>query len=259
MSKVFAIQFARREKSYRKEHFYRGDCCGDDAMPIVYFIWFVEAADGTRIVFDTGFTPETAARRGDRKYFASPVETLEQLGYPADSMDYVVISHLHYDHTGFVSAFPGATVLVQRSELEFWTGPLAGRGDYPHLVESADIDWIEQNAREGRVELIHGDRELAEGVSLVHTGGHTPGLQLLAVRNGPDTAVLTSDASHFYENIMNDRPYAIVDHLPSMYLAFDTVRGLASSDDLIVPGHDPQVTERFHEVPGVPLAVRIGE
>ena len=56
----------------------------------------------------------------------------------------------------------------------------------------------------------------------------------------------------------DDRPYALIDHLPSMYHAFDLAYELASSRDLVIPGHDPQVLKRFPAVPGMAgNAVRI--
>ena len=58
--------------------------------------------------------------------------------------------------------------------------------------------------------------------------------------------VLASDATHFYANLQEDRPFAIVHSLPGMYDAFDRLRELAGGDDArIVPGHDPLVLERF--------------
>jgi hypothetical protein len=33
-----------------------------------------------------------------------------------------------------------------------------------------------------------------------------------------------------------------------MYSAFDTIRALASSQDLVLPGHDPLVLERLKRV-----------
>lgn len=51
--------------------------------------------------------------------------------------------------------------------------------------------------------------------------------------------VLTSDATHFYANIEEDRPFSMVSDLPGMYDAFDLVRSLADSPGRVVPGHDP--------------------
>ena len=76
-------------------------------------------------------------------------------------------------------------------------------------------------------------------------GGHTAGLQVVRVRTGGGPVVIASDAAHFYANLEEDRPFAIVHSLPGMYDAFDRVRALAGGDDgRIVPGHDPLVLER---------------
>ena len=63
--------------------------------------------------------------------------------------------------------------------------------------------------------------------------------------DGP--VVLAADASHFYENIEDDKPYAILTDLLEMYAAFDRLHELAGADGVVVPGHDPLVRQR-HEV-----------
>jgi hypothetical protein len=60
-----------------------------------------------------------------------------------------------------------------------------------------------------------------------------------------DCGVAADLASHFYEDIRDDRPSSIVDHLPSMYWVFDRIRELADAVELIVLGHVPAVLERF--------------
>src|SRR5690606_19608108 len=78
---VFAIRFARRERSNRGEHFYRhvDDCAA--GFPIDYFTWLaVPVGGGPAVAFDAGFTAATAERRGDRRYLASPVDTMAALG-----------------------------------------------------------------------------------------------------------------------------------------------------------------------------------
>ena len=254
---VYAVRFAHRDASYRREHFYRGDPHGDEAMPIDYYVWAATSEAGT-VVFDAGYTPATAARRGSRDYLRSPMETLGDLGIDATTAPHLVISHLHYDHVGHIPDFPAATVYLQRAEFEFWMGPSGSRGDGVHHIEPHDLDYLRAEQERGRVKLIDGDTEIVSGVVAHHLGGHTAGLQVLSIPTARGTVVLTADASHFYENIGDDRPYSIVDHLSSMYAAFDRIRDLASSEELIVPGHDPQVLERFDTVPGLEgLAVRI--
>jgi glyoxylase-like metal-dependent hydrolase (beta-lactamase superfamily II) len=254
---VYAIRYATRDESYRGEHFYRGDPHGDERMPIDYFVWVIVGAEKT-ILFDTGFTSATAAKRGNRRFLQSPIDSLAALGITATEVSDVVISHLHYDHTGNLPAFESARMWLQRDEYEFWASPIAQRGEYPNIVEDDDILWVRESVASGRISLLDGDADIGEGVRAPRLGGHTAGLQFLSVMTEHGTVVLASDASHFYENIREDRPYSLVDHLPSMYQAFDTAHELATSPDLVVPGHDPEVMKRFPAVPKLEgLVVRI--
>jgi len=255
---VYAIRYAHREASLRGEHFYRGDTRASEPCPIDYFVWAAVSPEATVIV-DAGFTPETAKRRGNRDYLQSPTETLRQLGVEARAVEQLVLTHLHYDHVGHVGDFPAAQILLQRSEYECWTGPYAERGEYRHLHEREDMAYLREQLASGRLRLLDGEFTVVPGVTLHHLGGHTQGLQVVRVRTAAGHVVLASDASHFYENIGSDRPYSIVDHLPSMYRAFDRIRELADAEELIVPGHDPAVLKRFPEAaPGLAdLAVRV--
>jgi glyoxylase-like metal-dependent hydrolase (beta-lactamase superfamily II) len=76
-------------------------------------------------------------------------------------------------------------------------------------------------------------------------GGHAAGLQVVRVHTAKGNIVLASDATHFYANIEEDRPFSVVTDLRQMYEAFDIVRTLADSPEHIVPGHDPKVMERY--------------
>ena len=78
-----------------------------------------------------------------------------------------------------------------------------------------------------------------------HVGGHTDGLQVVRVRTEAGWLVLASDATHYYENIDAGRPFPIVFDVGAMLEGFDTLRRLADAPELVVPGHDPLVLERF--------------
>ncbi len=158
-----------------------------------------------------------------------------------------MLSHLHYDHTGHVAGFPHAQIHVQRREHEFWNGPFANRGLFSHLHTAADIVTIDALIDAGRVVLDDGDVVLDETLSLHLVGGHTPGMQVVKVGTDDGPVVLAADASHFYENFEEDKPYAILTDLLEMYAAFDRLHELAGADGVIVPGHDPLVRQR-HEV-----------
>ncbi len=57
--------------------------------------------------------------------------------------------------------------------------------------------------------------------------------------------VLGSDASHFYANFENNRPFPSIDSMAEMLAGYDRMRELASSPKHIIPGHDPLVLQRY--------------
>jgi glyoxylase-like metal-dependent hydrolase (beta-lactamase superfamily II) len=100
--------------------------------------------------------------------------------------------------------------------------------------------------------MIDGDREVLPGLRVHRVGGHTAGLQIVSVETARGRVVLTSDASHFYQNIERRQPVQIITNLPDMYAAFETIDALAGPARLVVAGHDPQVASRFKPIePGI--------
>jgi glyoxylase-like metal-dependent hydrolase (beta-lactamase superfamily II) len=257
VNRVYAIRYARRDAG-SAEHFYGHDP-HDAPMPMDYFLW-VAIGDAGAVVVDAGFTPETARERG-REIVCDPVDVLARLGVAAADVRDVVLTHLHYDHTGNLSAFPRARFWVQDAELGFWTGRHAGRGELGAIVTPGDVVELVRLNFAGRVAFVDGDGEVAPGITVHHVGGHAPGLQVVLADTAAGPVLLASDASHFYANLEQDRPYAIVHSLPGMYAAFDRVRALAARGPrpaLVVPGHDPLVMARHPAAPGLEgLAVEL--
>jgi glyoxylase-like metal-dependent hydrolase (beta-lactamase superfamily II) len=242
---IVAIRYATRADSKRGEHFYRfdADCCCD-ALPIDYFVWLV-ATPGRLILLDFGLNQETADERGKREFLGTIADGIRALGRTPEEVTDVVLSHLHYDHTGQLRDFPNSRIWVQQKEWDFWHGPMARRKMYSHIIEPKDIAYLDERLEGGDVQLIDGDVEIAPGVTTRLLGGHTPGLQILECSLGDRAVVLASDASHYFANYEEDEPYAIVDHVPSVLSAFDRIRELVAEEGVFVPGHDPLVRERF--------------
>jgi glyoxylase-like metal-dependent hydrolase (beta-lactamase superfamily II) len=90
-----------------------------------------------------------------------------------------------------------------------------------------------------------GDAEIFPGVSVHLIGGHTMGLQVVRVRTRRGWLVLASDASHFYANMEQQRPFPIVWSVQDMVDGYRRLRELADSPAHIIPGHDPLVLERY--------------
>ena len=243
---LYVVKYAEREGYGQR--FYRGDPHdGPGAMD--FFVWAAVSPERS-VVVDCGFTPETAARR-DRVFLRTPAEGLRAVGVDGASVRQVILTHFHNDHVGNLADFPQAEFIVQDREMAFWTGRYANKPAFRWVVEPDDVlELVRQNFA-GRVRFVDGTVEIAPGISVHYVGGHSAGLQVVVVSTARGQVVLASDAVHYYANIEEERPFAVVSDLPGMYDAFETVRALADSPDHVIPGHDPLVLSRYPAVPGL--------
>jgi glyoxylase-like metal-dependent hydrolase (beta-lactamase superfamily II) len=241
--RIYAVQYADRE-THSSEVFF-GDT-RHEPMQMAYFVWAV--TDGTRTaVIDLGFTEPVGTRRG-RNFMRSPAEGLRLLGIDPEGVDQVIVTHFHYDHTGNHGAFPRATFHVQDSEMQFWTGRHARQSAFSRSLEPDDVLAFVRYNWEGRVHFVDGEAEILPGIRVMRVGGHTAGMQIVTVETSRGTAVLASDASHYYANLDKNAPFGTLHDLPGVYNGFARIRELAASPELILPGHDPLVRERLSQV-----------
>lgn len=260
--RVYAVRYATRS-GLRGQHFHGLTRDWDAPHETAYFVWLAVSATRT-VVVDAGIHPERAATVPEIGYRGSPPELLAELGIAPEQVDTLVLTHLHYDHTGTVALFPNARIVVQQAELDYWTGPLAARIVRERwLMERADVAHVQvalattTDAHPGGAITVTGDAELAPGLSVHLVGGHTAGMQVVRFATAAGPFVIASDAAHYYENIEDDRPFEILHDVPGMYLGFDRINELAGSPARVAPGHDPEVFTRHPPLPGHPDVTRL--
>ncbi|MGI8829341.1 MAG: MBL fold metallo-hydrolase [Candidatus Limnocylindria bacterium] len=145
-------------------------------------------AGGKRILVETGTGVQMTEKDRDIKGVegGDPVEALRAVGEDPDSIDFVVVTHLHYDHAGGMigtdgrPAFRNARYVVQRDEAE------AAHGDELRLQGIMEVAQLDAIRASGQLAEVNGEVELVEGVRVMRTGGHTRGSQ--AVLIGKDRA-----------------------------------------------------------------------
>jgi N-acyl homoserine lactone hydrolase len=101
---------------------------------------------------------------------------------PAD-VRIVINTHLHFDHCGQNAVFKHAPFYVQRGELE-----------RARREEEVTAEWFDFAG--ARFELVDGDAEIAEGVRVVATPGHTVGHQSVIVDANGGGALMIGDAAY---------------------------------------------------------------
>lgn len=125
---------------------------------------------------------------------------LEAAGFPRESIDTVMCTHLHVDHVGWntmrvgdrwVPTFPNARYLMARTEFDYWQG----KRDVPEQCAIFD-DSVRPVFEAGLVELVDTDHQVCEEVRLVPTVGHTPGHCSVAISSQGHEALITGDFVH---------------------------------------------------------------
>jgi glyoxylase-like metal-dependent hydrolase (beta-lactamase superfamily II) len=238
---IYAIKYAHHARR-ASENFLGGDP-HDGPMPLDYFVWLIRGA-GREIVVDTGFSRAMAIKRG-RDHLRCPTEGLRLLGTDANAVKDVVITHLHYDHVGNFDLFPAATLHLQDLEMRYATGRHMRHACFGGAYEVEDVVGMVRRVYAGRVAFHDGDAEICPGVSVHLVGGHTMGLQAVRVATRRGWVVLASDASHFYANMEQVRPFPIVWSVADMVEGYARLRALADSPAHLIPGHDPLVMQRY--------------
>ncbi len=154
----------------------------------------IETAGG-RVLVETGIGERLSEKmRALRGVEGPPIlEALRAARFAPDSVDFVALSHLHFDHAGGLldrdgrPAFPRARIVAQLAE---WRIAL---DDNPRIVASYDQPELRLVAPIAEPDAAEGERELVPGVSVVPTGGHTAGHQAVVVRGPAGTLAFFGD------------------------------------------------------------------
>jgi glyoxylase-like metal-dependent hydrolase (beta-lactamase superfamily II) len=129
--------------------------------------------------------------------------------------------------------------------MRYATGRHMAADRYGGAYDVEDVVGMVRRAYAGRVRFHDGDAEIGPGISVHLIGGHTMGLQVVRVRTRRGWLVLASDASHFYANMEQQRPFPIVWSVEDMVGGYRRLSELADSPAHVIPGHDPLVLERY--------------
>lgn len=130
------------------------------------------------------------------------LQRLVSCGVEFDQVGAVVCTHLHFDHVGWntrpagggwVPTFGRARYILCKTEFDYW----AGRPDREAADDLAGVaDSVLPVVEAGLADLVAPDHEVAPGVRLVPTPGHTPGHVSVLVESAGERAIVSGDAIH---------------------------------------------------------------
>ena len=171
-------------------------------IPLALRCLLVETGDAL-VLIDTGAGNKESEKFRDiygLQNDGSPTrleDALRDAGFEPDDVDYVIDTHLHFDHAGGNTyedpdgrirlAFPRATYVVQGGEWSYaHLDNERIRASYlPHNFDPVDA--------EDRFRLVEGETELLPGVTLLPTPGHTPHHQSVVLESDGEVACFLAD------------------------------------------------------------------
>ena len=155
-----------------------------------------------RIVVDTGLGNDKQGRNvptwNNRN--GPYLEMLTQAGFPPDSIDTVLCTHLHVDHVGWntrlvdgqwVPTFDNARYVFGKTEYEHWRD----HSEAPDRKAVFD-DSVKPIVDAGKADLIASDAKLCDEITAIPTPGHSPGHLSILVQSAGEQALLTGDVAH---------------------------------------------------------------
>jgi glyoxylase-like metal-dependent hydrolase (beta-lactamase superfamily II) len=214
-------------------------------VKIFHYFWGIQTPEEF-ILVDTGFTLEAAQKRaGNPTSYVKPESLLIQFGVNPKEIKKVILTHLHWDHFSNPELFENADFFVQKKDLEFYAGPLAFHPSVHRSVETQDILTLLRFNYEGRVRIVDGAAQIVPGVEVLHMGGHTPGTQLVKISTAKKDMVISGDLTPYYRNLRDHIPPGIYSDLPEVLVSHQRIEKMVPSLDFIIPGHDPEVIQKY--------------
>lgn len=171
---------------------------------------------------------------------------LSAMGIAADEVDYLINSHLHYDHAGGNGQIPNAEMVIQSRE---WAhAKAAANQNQGYLSKDFDLGHRRHEV-EGEYDLF-GDGT----VVCLPTYGHTPGHQSLRVRTHKGGEfVLCGDACYLKQSLDDMHTPGVINDREQALAVFRRLREMQSRGSRIMYGHDPEFWKTIPQAP-----VRLG-
>ena len=198
-----------------------------------------------RIVVDTGLGNDKQGRSVPMwNNRTTPfLQTLSAAGFPPESIDMVICTHLHVDHVGWntrlvdgqwVPTFAKARYVFGRTEYQHWRDHSEAADETATFADS-----VQPIVAAGRADLVASDAAICDEITLIPTPGHSPGHVSLHIRSDGAEALLTGDVAHHPCQMAHLDWSSTVDSDPAQWIA--TRQALfsrfADTATLVIGGH----------------------
>lgn len=179
------------------------------------------------------------------------IADLARIGVKPEEIDYVMCTHLHWDHVGWntklqdgkwVPTFPNAKYVMAKREYDHWQDFHASGADSAHAL--AFEDSIMPVVKTGQALLVGDNYALDDGLWFESFPGHTPGNVVIHARSGGERGVFIGDVLHHPLQCLKPEWSTLACTDPDLSRVSRTrlIEEHADGDSLILPAHFPEPT-----------------
>lgn len=169
----------------------------------------------------------------------------EDFGVTPDQIDFVVCTHLHFDHVGWntklengkwVPTFSNARYIFSKAEYEYWI-------KRPEKEMVDDINGIDDSVspiiQAGLAKFVNDDYQLNENIRFIPTPGHTPHHVSVVIESKNKKAVISGDVIHHPCQIKHQDWITLADTYPDQTVETRKkfLNEIKNTDTLLIGSH----------------------
>ena len=206
------------------------------------FVWLLEG-NGMKILVDTGMSDTEHSQKYHHDGLQEPGqaihEHMDRLGIDCDDIDMILFTHLHWDHCYNMEKFTKARLYVSDKEYRFAMDPIAM---YWNSYESPKAG-LNAPFRDAKFQLVQGEEEIAPGIRMIPTPGHSPGHMAVSVSTEAGLYFLIGDLVLLRENLEPDKKRGWPITMPGRFYnnieLWNSLLDVKHRADHILMTHDP--------------------
>ena len=211
-----------------------------EIVPNTSIAWLlINENDGRKVLIDTGAVEDV---EWSRKYHVPCIReredqylvpALAKYGVKPEDIEYIVLTHLHWDHAYGLDKIPQAKIYVQRKELLH----AVSQNRYDAKIYESNIPGkvpFFLNAYD-RMIFLDGDAEIDEGLQVLFLPGHSPGSQGVIIETKQGRYIIAGDLINTSENWEKRIPCGLHLDVQSCYDSFEKI---AQTGATVLPAHD---------------------
>ena len=217
------------------------------------FAWLLEG-DGHKYLVDTGMGSTEISQKYHHEGRQDPGtaihEQVAKLGLSTDDIEAIIFTHLHWDHCYNMKEFKKAKYYVSDVEYEFALDPIPpywGSYDHPKSGRTPQFD-------DCKFELVNGQKEVLDGITIVPTPGHSPGHISVSVNTAKGDYWIIGDLMFLRDNLQPDKkrgwPYTLPGRFCNSIDLWHSMEKVITTADYILMTHDPiHLDQEIYPIP----------